>query len=452
MNLPSSPRQLAFLTLRAIHRRGVYTNVALEKVLGQTNLQREDRGLVTELVYGILRRRRSLDALIDHLAKKPSHQQPTDLRLILHLGLYQLRYLSQIPAFAAVNSSVELAKDNGLSPLAGVVNGILRQYIRLAAKNTDPLALVLPEDPVQRLGVLYSFPDWIVQLWLEQFGWQETEQLCQWFNQPPAIDLRVNILKTNLEEVATAFSEANSIVSPVPPLPQALRLREGSRAIQQLPGFQQGWWTVQDSSAQLVTHLLDPQPGEVIIESCAAPGGKATHIAELMGDRGTIWACDSAASRLRKLKENVQRLQLHSLQTCRGDSRHLPQFTSTADRVLVDAPCSGLGTLHRRPDIRWRQTPEKVEELATLQKELLEQAATWVKPKGILVYATCTLNPRENERVVQGFLQNHPHWQIQTPPVQSPAAVFAQKEGWIKILPHRHQMDGFFMVKLAQGI
>ncbi|MGH2415489.1 MAG: 16S rRNA (cytosine(967)-C(5))-methyltransferase RsmB, partial [Microcystaceae cyanobacterium] len=324
------------------------------------------------------------------------------------------------------------------------------QYGRLADPQVDPLEL--PENPVKKLGILHSFPDWIVEIWLEQFTQEETGQLCEWFNQPPPIDLRVNTLKTTIDEVETALSNASTKVSCVPHLPQALRLIGGAGSIQQLPGFKEGWWTVQDSSAQLVTHLLDPQPGEVVIDACAAPGGKTTHIAELMGDLGTIWACDRSSQRLRKLQENVQRLNLKSIHICARDSREFSQFTQSADRVLLDAPCSGLGTLHRRPDIRWRQTPEKIRELSVLQRQLLEQVATWVKPGGTLVYATCTLNSLENEQVVQAFLDYHSEWQIQLPPLNSPAAALATSQGWIKVVPHYHHMDGFFMVKLAKGL
>jgi 16S rRNA (cytosine967-C5)-methyltransferase len=444
----SNPRQVAFVALQNIYKRGAYSDIALDRVLRQSELNSADRGLVAELVYGIVRRSRSLDALIDGLGKKKAAQQPPDLRIILQIGLYQLRYLTQIPVSAAVNTTVELAKNNGLKSLAGVVNGLLRQYERLAAKGVDPLEL--PADPIQRLGISHSFPDWIVRLWREQFGGEVTEQLCEWFNHPPAIDLRINRLKTSIDEVEAVFAEAGISVSRLPHLPQALRLTGGTRTIQQLPGFLEGWWTVQDSSAQLVAHLLDPQPGEVVIDACAAPGGKTTHIAELMQDKGTIWACDLHASRLRKVKENAQRLQLNSIQLCSGDSRELGQFSDRGDRVLLDAPCSGLGTLHKRPDIRWRQTPEKIQELSRLQEELLTQTAQWVKPGGTLVYATCTLNVSENEKVVQSFCDRC-DWQISSPSSNSPAAFFASPQGWVKILPHQHQMDGFFMVKLKKN-
>ncbi|MCL1462827.1 16S rRNA (cytosine(967)-C(5))-methyltransferase [Argonema galeatum] len=446
MNLPN-PRQVAFLALRDV-RRGAFADVGLDRVLRSSNLNDADRRLVTELLYGSVRRQRTLDAIIDQLGKKKASQQPPDLRTILHLGLYQLRYLNHIPDSAAVNTTVQLAKENGFSGLSGVVNGLLRQYIRLAANSVEPLQL--PENPAEKLGILHSYPDWIVQLWLEQLGEAETEQLCEWMNQPPTIDLRINPLRTSIEEVETALKSAGILVKRIPHLPQALRFIGNTGAIQNLPGFSEGWWMVQDSSAQMVAHLLDPQPGEVIIDACAAPGGKTTHIAELMKDDGKVWGCDRTSSRLKKLQQNAQRLNLKSIQICTGDSRNLPQFTNTADRVLLDVPCSGLGTLHRHADARWRQTPETVRELSTLQSEFLAHGETFVKCGGILVYSTCTLHPQENENVIQTFLDSHPNWQIEPPDPSSPAAAFTISDGWIKVWPHRHIMDGFFMVRLRK--
>ncbi len=466
-----NPRQLAYLALRDVHK-GAYADVAIDRALHKATLSRSDRNLVTELVYGSVRRLRSLDTLIDQLGKKKANQQNPDLRTILHLGLYQLRYLDNISAATAVNSTVELAKTNSFAALTGVVNGILRQYIRLK-EESDPLQL--PENPVERLGIFYSFPNWIIEAWLAQLGFAETEQLCAAMNQTPSIDLRVNILQTSIEEVEAEMQSAGVTVNrinfknPLPvheegaegevsnqedkiSVPQALRLSGKIGAIQELPGFTEGWWTIQDSSAQLVSYLLDPQPGEVVIDACAAPGGKTTHIAELMGDVGKVWGCDRTPSRLKKLKENAQRLNLKSIQICTGDSRDLPQFTNKCDRALLDAPCSGLGTLNRRADARWRQTPETVRELSTLQAQLLDHAATWVKPGGILVYATCTVHSPENEDIIQAFLDTHSNWQIDPPLTNSPLANFAAPEGWIKVLPHRHQMDGFFMVRLKQTV
>lgn len=451
-----NPRQLAFLALREIQGHGVFTDIALNRILRTAKLSGADRRLVTDLVYGSVRRQRTLDALIDQLGTKKAHQQPPDFRTILHLGFYQLRYQDRIPASAAVNTTVDLAKKNGFKGLAGVVNGMLRQYLRLVnvgsdSKPTNPKSndpLQLPTEPIERLGILHSFPNWIIKIWCQQLGLEETQQLCQWLNQSPTIDLRVNPLRASIDEVEAAMQVAGVNIRRLPQLPQALRIIGGTGAIQQLPGFNEGWWTIQDGSAQLVSHLLDPQPGNLVIDACAAPGGKTTHIAELMADQGKIWACDRAASRLKKLTENAQRLQLKSIQIRTGDSCNFDQFTSLADRVLVDAPCSGLGTLHRRPDIRWRITPEKVNELAVLQGEILAQAATWVKPGGILVYATCTLHPQENEAVIQSFLETHPDWQIEPPPSDSLLVNLTKPQGWLQVWPDRHQMDGFFMVRL----
>jgi 16S rRNA (cytosine967-C5)-methyltransferase len=549
--LPTS-RQLAFQALRAVYG-GAFADIALDRVLQQAKVSSNDRRLITELVYGSVRRQRTLDALIDQFAKKPASQQPPDLRLILHLGLYQLRYLSHIPAAAAVDTTVELAKLSGFKGLAGFVNGLLRQYLR-QCETQD--CLVLPADLVGQIAIRHSYPDWIVQLWLEQFGQSATEQLCEWFNRTPTLDLRINPLKASIEQVEAALKASDISVSritiaphlaiadpdssdpnssdsvgsdsvgsalvgsdsvgsdsvgsnasssdapssdvpnsdapspdapspdvpspdvpspdvpnsdaPSPPdlanptltnpgsapsvtIPQALRITSSTGAIQNLPGFAEGWWTVQDGSAQLVSHLLDPQPHELVIDACAAPGGKTTHIAELMRDQGQIWAYDRHSSRLKKLRENMARLQLSAIQFATQDSRYPPvDQPAQADRVLLDVPCSGLGTLHRHADARWRQTPKTIQELAQLQAELLEQAATWVKPQGVLVYATCTLHPSENEAIIQQFLYHHPDWQISPPPEANPAFPFQQPEGWVKLLPHQHNLDGFFMVRLVR--
>ncbi|MDJ0556849.1 MAG: 16S rRNA (cytosine(967)-C(5))-methyltransferase [Microcoleaceae cyanobacterium MO_207.B10] len=438
----NNPRQLAFIILQEVHRKQAFADFALDKYLRKNDLIDVNRRLVTELVYGCVKRQRSLDAIIDQLAKKKSHQQNPDLRIILHIGLYQLSYLQQIPESAAVDTTVELAKQNKFVKLAGFVNGLLREYIR------EERTIHLPENPVQKLGILYSFPDWIIEYWIQKLGITETEQLCSWFNQPPTIDLRVNLLKNSIEKVEVALQNIGISVSRIPQIPQALRLTGAVGSIQKLPGYYEGWWSVQDSSAQLVSYLLNPQPGEMIIDACAAPGGKTTHIAELIGDNGKIFAIDKTASRLKKLQQNIERLELKSISIYTGDSRNFPKFMNQADRVLLDVPCSGLGTLHRRADSRWRQSLENIQELSKLQGELLESAAKWVKSGGVLVYATCTIYPLENEAVIDNFLTNHPEWEIEGPTVDfmvSPTA-----EGWVKVWPHRVEMDGFFMVKLKR--
>ncbi len=443
-----NPRQLALFALNDLET-GSFTDVVVDRLLGKFNLTGVDRNFFTELVHGIVRRKRTLDAIIDRLAKQPAAKQPPNLKQLLRLGLYQLRYLDRIPASAAVNTTVDLAKANGLTGLAGVVNGILRQYIRLQLEQQE--VLTLPSDPIARLGTLYSFPDWTIAHWLTELGESETEQLCQAFNLAPKIDLRVNILKIDRAQLIDIFQAAEIAVQPIDNVPQGLQFTHSVGAIDRLPGYREGWWTIQDRSAQLVTQLLDPQPGEVIIDACAAPGGKTTHIAELMGDTGRVLAVDKTASRLKKLQQNLARLQLSSIDILTADSCGASELIGTADRVLLDAPCSGLGTLHRRADARWQKTPEQIRELARLQAQLLANTATWVKPGGVLVYATCTVHPLENAGVVEPFLTTHPDWYIELPPSDSPLASFVGATGSIAIWPHRQQMDGFFMVKLRRS-
>ncbi len=428
------------MALKLIDRQKLFTDVAIDQQLRGSELTGVDRRLATELVYGCVRRMRSLDFIIDRLAKKPADKQPPDLRLILHLGLYQLRYLAQIPDSAAVNTTVQLAKENGLQGLASFVNGLLRQYLRTGVEFPG-------ESAINHLAISESFPDWIVELWQANYGQAATAELCHWFNQTPSLDLRINPLKTDLDQVVTAFDQVGISVEPIPHLPQGLRIKGSTGSIAQLPGFIEGWWTIQDASAQLVTHLLDPQPGQVVIDACAAPGGKTTHIAELMQDQGEIWACDRP-KRLLQLQQNCARLQLQSIQIQSGDSRDFPEFVGIADKVLVDAPCSGLGTLHRHPDIRWRQNLDRISKLNQTQQEILASAATWVRSGGELVYATCTLNPLENQLVIKDFLANHPNWAIVPLDQDQMFAPFVNAEKWIEILPHQQNMDGFFMVKL----
>ena len=448
----TDPRQLAFVALCEITKKDAYADVALDRHLAKSQLASRDRALATELVYGCVRRRRTLDVIIDRLAKKTASQQPPDLRVILHLGLYQLVYSDRIPTSAAVDTTVKLAKSNGLSGLSGFVNGLLRQYLRTYGEGVPGFDDIT--DPIEQLAVRTSFPNWIVADWVEQLGWDEAEQLCHWFDRAPQMHLRVNRQLTNREETLAQFAASEIDAEPISGLPDGIRLISGAGRIVQLPSYSDGLWSIQDGSAQLVTHLLDPQPGEMIVDACAAPGGKATHAAELMGDCGTVWACDRTASRLKKVASNAARLKLTTLNALAGDSRDQPQFVGQCDRVLVDAPCSGLGTLHRRADLRWRQTRENAIELATLQTELLEAAATWLKPGGVLVYATCSIHEPENEGVINTFLMQHPDWAIVPPPEGNPARSFwnavANPQGWLKLWPHRSGMDGFFMVRLER--
>lgn len=445
----SNARQLVLKILREIDKNNSFINISLDSAFKHNELSRQDRGLCTELVYGIIRCQRTLDSLIDQLGNKKSQKQSPVLRRILHIGLYQLLYLDHVPLSAAVNTSVDLAKNNNLNVLSKVVNAILREYIRV--KKKENCKLILSKDFVNTTAIKYSFPNWIVKNWYQQWGGDTSVKLCYWFNQSPTIDIRVNVLGKTTQKIKNELIMANVNVEYLPHLPCSLRLKGQTGDIKNLPGFIKGDWTVQDISAQLVSYLLDPKIGETVIDACAAPGGKTTHIAELMRDKGLILACDRISSRLTKIQQNIERLKLRSIKLVKGDSRYLQQFNNFADRVLVDAPCSGLGTLHRNPDIRWRQTPEKIKQLSIIQQEILDKASKWVKPNGVLVYSTCTLNVSENETIVCNFLKNNPEWNIEKPLFSKLFSPFITSSGWLQTLPHEHNMDGFFMVKLRKN-
>ncbi|MEI6427659.1 MAG: 16S rRNA (cytosine(967)-C(5))-methyltransferase [Pseudanabaena sp. ELA607] len=441
-------RQLALDVLRQVDRRGAYADVALNQCLSQyTQLHAKDRHFLTELVYGCTRRRRTLDALLQNFAHQPIAKLPPDLRLILHLGLYQLAFLDRVLPSAIVHTTVELAKTNALQGLSGLVNAILRQALR---KMEQKLLLSGINDIAER----ESFPDWLVNLWIEQFGVTETAALCGWFNQIPRIDLRANRLYTTAAQLQEIFANEGIETDLIPGVRDGLRLTHHVGSLTELPKYADGWWSVQDASAQLAVELLDPQPKERILDACAAPGGKTTHIAERMGNKGYVWALDLHQKRLKKVQDNSTRLGITCIETHAADFREFTLKETDGkpwDRILLDVPCSGLGTLHRHADARWRQTPADSPKLAQLQLEILTHGATLVREGGTLVYSTCTLHPAENELVIAQFLAAHPDWQIVPPAADSGLRRFSGDDGTLRILPHHHDMDGFFLVRLGRG-
>jgi len=442
-------RQIALEALRLIQRRNAYADVALDITLSRARqnniiLPESDRRLITELVYGCTRRQKTLQAVLQNFSQKPTTKLPPDLLIILQIGVYQLCFLDRIKPSAIVHTTVELAKENNLTGLSGFTNGIMRSILR-AKEQEDILAKI--SDPAS----FYSYPEWLIEFWQQEFGQEAIAKIGNWFNQTPHLDLRVNLLHTTRDQVLAAFTEAEIPAEPIPHLPDGIRVGQGAGDVSQLPKFKEGWWSVQDASAQLVTYLLDPQPNEITIDACAAPGGKTTHISDRLKNTGKVYALDRLANRLKKVDQNTARLGITNVETLEIDAREFASIPEgKCDRILLDVPCSGLGTLHRHADARWRQTPDEPYKLAKTQSEILERATQWVKPEGIIVYSTCTIHPAENEEVITKFLANHPDWQIVPPNADNPASHFASDRGWVKVLPHEHDMDGFFMVKLQR--
>jgi 16S rRNA (cytosine967-C5)-methyltransferase len=403
---------VAWQVLQAV-AAGAYADGALERELSRQPLSGPDRALATELAYGAIRQRRLLDAWLDLLGKVPAQKQPPKLRWLLHIGLYQLLATERVPASAAVSTSVELAKRGGLARLAPVVNGLLRAYLR---RREAGEALPLPADPAAALALRHSLPDWLAAELLRWLPLEQAEAFAIASNAAPALDLRVNRLRSSREAVLAAFAAVGLRAEPLPELPWGLQLSGRSGDLRQLPGYAEGHWCVQDRAAQRIAPLLDPQPGERILDACAAPGGKSSHLAELMDDRGQVLALDRGEARLQRVHRNVERLGLSCVETRHGDATTLAdersEWRGSFDRILLDAPCSGLGTLARHADARWRMDPAGIEQLVLLQRQLLAGMVPLLKPGGRLVYATCTVHPRENSALIAAFLAEQPGWQL----------------------------------------
>ncbi len=403
------PRRLAWDVLQAV-AAGAYADVALERVLRERDLKPSDRGLVTELAYGAIRQRRTLDAWLDRLGKVPAEKQPPKLRWLLHVGLYQLLLMERIPDSAAVNTAVELAKTSkGLARLAPVVNGVLRAALRAREAGET---LQRPNDVPAQLAQSHSLPDWFTQLLVEWRGAEGAAAVASACNRVPDLDLRVNRLRSSPSQVQQDLAAAGISSEPIVGCPDGLRISGQSGDLRHWPGYAEGHWCVQDCSAQSIAPLLDPQPGDRILDACAAPGGKATHLAELVGDQAEIWAVDRSAGRLKRVAANAARLGLASINALAADAANLleqrPQWRESFQRILLDAPCSGLGTLARHPDARWRVTPQSIRGLLPQQQALLDGLLPLLAPKGVLVYATCTIHPDENQQQIQALLKRHP--------------------------------------------
>jgi 16S rRNA (cytosine967-C5)-methyltransferase len=407
----------AWQVLQAV-AAGSYADAALERQLARLPLSPLDRALATELAYGAIRQRELLDAWINALGRVAAQRQPPRLRWLLHVGLYQLLFCQRIPEPAAVNTSVELARQGGLARLAPVVNAVLRSLLRRRPdRAAEPWwGLPLPADPAASLALRHSLPGWLAT---ELLGWlpaDAAEAFARHCNRPPALDLRCRAGRCERPELLEALRAAGVAAEPLPHSDVGLTLPGRGGDLRALPGYTEGWWSVQDRHAQRIVPLLDPHPGQRVLDACAAPGGKTTQIAEILQGQGQLWAVDRSAARLQRLALNAERLGLQGISLLAADASELlvqhPDWRGTFDRILLDAPCSGLGTLARHADARWRLRPEAIDELVALQDRLLRGLLPLLAPAGRLVYATCTIHPRENQERIAALLAEQPQWRL----------------------------------------
>jgi 16S rRNA (cytosine967-C5)-methyltransferase len=418
-------RSVALQVLLDCRQKGAFVAEVLDRRLAEHPLSAADRRLATQLAYGVLRRRLTLQALVQPLVRRPAHRVEPWLWDALQLGTFQLTLLTHVPPHAALHETVELAAAFGRPGAKGFLNGILRRVAELVtdqrtdAPAADALPLeggqyrrlsrpVLPDpvsQPVEYLAPAFGLPLWLCRRWSQRFGEEECRRLGFWFAAPVPLTLRCNPLRCSRDELQRAL-EAADVAAQAGDHPQAVRLGEAV-VVRELPGYEEGWFSVQDESAMAVASALAPQAGETVLDLCAAPGGKATHLAELMGDRGRVVACDVDADRLATAAALAHRLGLSCVETLAvGREQEAP--AGPFDRVLVDVPCSNTGVLGKRPEARWRLRMEDFGHLVALQRHLLRQATERVRPGGVVVYSTCSIEPEENRRLVDSVLREVP--------------------------------------------
>ncbi|MGD8365996.1 MAG: 16S rRNA (cytosine(967)-C(5))-methyltransferase RsmB [Desulfobacterales bacterium] len=448
--MSTNPRHLALEVLNRLERTGILLDPLLEEVLADADFKDpRDRTLFHALVFGTLRWRGRLDWGIGRFSKIPPAKIEPAVMNILRLGLYQAVFLDRIPVSAAVNTAVELAKRTSAAHVAGFVNAVLRNAVR----NWGKVPLPDPKhDPAKHLAVRFSLPRWLTGRWLDRLGPDESEALCRTINEIPPISARVNTLLTDRPRLIETLEKECREVATGSVSPDAVLFRSPAVSVPELESHRKGWFQVQDEAAQLVVRLLDPQPGERLLDACAGLGGKTGHIAQRMGDKGRIVAAEKEIQKLDRLAAEMRRLSVSAVEPVAADLlAPSGPFAEPFDRILLDAPCSGLGVLRRNPDARWRTEKNDLDRYADVQRRLLSRTSRWLRPGGRLVYTVCTTEPEETEAVVAAFLRANTDFSVETGPKHDPVvSALIDARGFFHTEPHRHGTDGFFAVALTR--
>ncbi len=409
-----------------------------------------DRAFLTELTYGTLRWRGRLDWVIRHFSKIPFEKIESGILNVLRLGSYQILFLSKTPAWAAVNESAESAKRIRGTGGAGLVNAILRSLLRQKEEIPYP---GMDQNPVLHIAVTESHPFWLVRRWVEEMGIEEALMICKANNRIAPLTLRTNTLKIDREQLILKLRGKGLNSSPTSFSEEGIVLGDSPPPVSELPFLREGLYIIQDEASQLIGTILDPKPGERILDACAAPGGKTTHLAQRMENQGEIYALDVSREKLGLIERVCRLLGVEVVKGLKGDATHLlPTPGSMAfDRVLADVPCSGFGTLRRNPDLKWKRKEEDIRRLSILQSSILGNLARYVKEGGILVYSTCTVFHEENEDVVEKFLDEHPEFRLDQMSESLPKKYHSFiKKGCFQTFPPRDKMDGFFVARMIR--
>lgn len=426
--------------LTRVETRQAYTDKLLEREID--NFNEADRALITEVVNGVLRWQYRLDWYLSQLYVGDYGNLIPDVKNNLRSSAYQLMYLDKVPAYAVLNEAVEVAKNKYSQKTANLVNAILRNFLRQQKK----LGYVeLKLDYLERLCVAHSHPHWLIQRWIEQWGIDETTALCRSNNSRPVIAVRLNRLLADEASFYRTLDENNISYEKHPDFEGFLHIHDFSE-FRKLDFLKKGWVAVQDISTAIPVKLLGPHPGELVLDMCAAPGGKTALIAQQMGNQGRLVALEKHPGRAQHLHDNLQRMGVHNARIIVADSVNIPA-SKKFDRILLDAPCTGLGVLSKRVDLRWKRNLQDIVSLQQIQIQLLESAAEALRPGGCLVYSTCTVEIEENETVIKTFLERHPEFQADNLSKELPSRYLWENFS-VRTFPHRHQMDGSFAVRL----
>lgn len=441
----TGPRGIAVKILNRVDRTDAYLDKLIDIELKYGELSGPDKALLNEIVHGVIRWERRLDWILRGFYKGEFSKCIPSLKNALRVALYQILFLNNIPDYAAVNEAVEFVKKIHGEKSADLVNAVLRNIIR-TIKDSEIRYPDPQEDEINFLGTYHSHPNWLVKRWLKRYGREFTENLMKNNNERPKLTLRFNRLLTDRDSFIKNLESAELKFRPSKYLEQFFVLLHLTN-ITDWSYFQQGYFSIQDESAGIPCVLLDPKPGETVLDLCAAPGGKSTFIAELMNDEGKILAVDKYSSRIALMKKNVERLKIKSIEFLEADSETLE--IGPVDKVLLDAPCSGLGVLTKKPEIKWKKDSEDIKRLTNIQTRLINNAARLVKVGGVLVYSTCTIEPEENYEIIKKFLEEHPNFELVTSH-ENVHPDLIDENGCISTFPNIHDMDGSFAAKLIR--
>lgn len=435
--------------MKRVETRGAYADISLDDALRRHKfLSPLDRAFITELVYGTLRWREKIDWVINQFSNIPIKKLDSVILNIIRLGVYQLFFLDRVPSFAAVNESVKLAELYGHRGKVGFVNANLRAIERGQEKIEYP---DIERDTERHVSITYSHPLWMVKRWLKDSGIEATIDLCKGNNEIPPLTVRTNTLKVSRKGLFNELKKYAREGFFTPCSPEGIDIR-GTSDIAALSSFKKGWFQVQDEASQLISYILSPMPGQRVLDACAAPGGKTTHLAQLMQNSGEIYALDINASRLTLLDESCKRLGIINVKAFNQDASLPLGFAKKFHRILVDVPCSGMGVLRRNPDSKWSKREADIINLKGIQLSILNNLADYLEEDGAMVFSTCTITHEENEEVVDSFLLSHPEFDLDSVSDILPASCFnlVDNKGFFRSDPYLNKMDGFFAARLRK--